>query len=145
MRIDWLAAVAAAFALALPATVAAQPPGEQMPALTAEQATQVQQQMAVERRAMEARVARGEATPDEAERFLGWREWQIARQVAGLAPPPPAVTSAQPPAVAYPPRYIYGPAPHYAPAPYYWGPRYYWGASICAGGWGDHGGARICF
>jgi hypothetical protein len=121
----------------------------QMPTLTPDQSEQVHQQMAGERRTMEARVARGEVTPDEAERFLAWREWQIARQVAGLAPPPsPAIERGlETPrprqyAYAYPPPYYYPPPP----PPYYWGPRYYyWGPTVCAGGWGHHGGGRICF
>jgi hypothetical protein len=146
MKYKWLCVLAAVATVASPAAVLAQSAVPPMPSLTPEQSAQVQQQIAAERRTMEARVGQGEVTPDEAERFLGWREWQIAQQVAGVAPAPsPAVQrqldSPSPPeyVYAYPPRY------YYAPAPYYWGPRYYWGATVCAGGWGHHGGGRICF
>ena len=47
-----------------------------------------------------------------------------------------------PPSYAVP---YYAPAPYYAPyyTPYYYAPRY-WGPVVCAGGWGRHGGGRIC-
>jgi hypothetical protein len=134
-----------AAALALSASALAQPAPPALPSLTGEQSARVQDQLAAERRTMEARVARGEVTPDEAERFLGWREWQIAQQVAGVAPPP--ATTAPPPAPLAR-RYVYTyPAPYYyaPPPPYYWGPRYYGGPVVCAGGWGRHVGGRFCF
>ncbi len=146
MRFNWLCALAVALAVAAPITASAQSTSPAMPSLTPEQSVQVQQQMAVERHTMEARVGQGEVTPDEAERFLAWREWQIAQQVAGAAPPPsPAVQRQLEP---QPPRYVHAyPAPYYyyGPPPYYGGPRYYWGPTVCAGGWGHHGGGRICF
>jgi hypothetical protein len=139
MRLTTLHAIAAAAALALPAVCSAQTPAPEMPTLNADQSAQVQRQISAERQTMESRVARGEVTPDEAERYLAWREWQIARQVAGLAPPPQQPS--EPPA-----RYVYRyPAP-YGPPPYYWGPRYYYGGPVvCAGGWGHHVGGRVCF
>jgi hypothetical protein len=131
-------------ALGFPVAAAAQSSIPAMPTLTPEQSAQVSQQIASERATMEARVGRGEVIPDEAERFLAWREWQIARQVTGTAPPPSTVQQqAESPA---PPRYVYAPPPsYYGPAPYYWAPRYYWGPTICAGGWGHHVAGRVCF
>jgi hypothetical protein len=139
MRLSRLQAIAAAAVLALPAAASAQTAAPEMPALNADQSAQVQQQIAAERRTTEARVARGEVTPDEAERYLAWREWQIARQVAGLVPPPQQPS--EPPA-----RYGYRyPAP-YGPPPYYGAPRYYYGGPVvCAGGWGSHVAGRVCF
>jgi hypothetical protein len=140
MKRKSLCALALAAALAAPAAVLAQSTTPAMPQLTPEQSAQVQQQLAGERRTMEARVAHGEVTPDEAERFLGWREWQIAQQIAGVAAPP-----AQP-VESPPPHYVYSyPAPYYYGPPPYWGPRYYWGPVVCAGGWGHHVGGRVCF
>lgn len=142
MKFKWLGALAAIAALGFPIAAVAQSSMPEMPALTAEQSAQVSQQIAAERATMEARVGRGEVTPDEAERFLAWREWQIARQVTGTAPLPVV----QPPVESPPPRYVYAPPPYYyGPAPYYWGPRYYWGPTVCAGGWGHHVGGRVCF
>ncbi len=143
MKFKWLCVLAAIAALALPIAAAAQSATPPMPTLTADQSAQVNQQIAAERATMEARVGRGEVTPDEAERFLAWREWQIARQVTGAAPPPSTV---QQQVESPPPRYVYAPSPYYyGPAPYYWGPRYYWGPTICAGGWGHHVGGGLCF
>jgi hypothetical protein len=137
--------------LLLAGLVAALPVGAQsdpppLPSLTAEQASRVQQELARYRADTEARVARGEITPDESERLIAWREWQLAQQAAGLAPRPPQIVERTIVAPAYPP------APYYAPRPYYYGPYYgpyyappapvYWGLSLCAGrayrsGWGS--------
>lgn len=147
----------------VPASGFAQPLPPPMPALTAKQSAAVDERMDAYRAEVDARVARGEITADEADRLLKWREWQVARQVAGLAP----LTWVEPPASAdYHPDYHYAPAPipyYYAPAPYYvpyprypapyyWGPRpwgywggAYWGGSICTSGFGRHFGMRICF
>jgi len=143
MKFKWLCALITVAALGLPIAAAAQATTPAMPTLTPEQSEKVSQQIAAERATMETRVGRGELTPDEAERFLAWREWQIARQVTGEAPPPSTVQRAVEP----PPRYVYSAPPYYyyPPAPYYWGPRYYWGPTVCAGGWGHHVGGRVCF
>lgn len=122
-----------------------------MPQLTPEQSRTVEQRMDLYRKETEGRVARGEISADEADRLLAWREWQIARQVAGAA------TSAQgdvpddvrPPSasdyVVVQPAPYYGPYYRY-PAPYYYAPpAYYWGPAVCAGGFGHHFGGRICF
>jgi DNA-binding transcriptional regulator YdaS (Cro superfamily) len=146
MKFKWLCSLAAAAAFTVPIAASAQASNPVMPSLTPEQSTQVQQQVAAERRTMEARVGQGEVTPDEAERFLAWREWQIAQQVAGVAPPPSAAVQRQ--LDSPPPRYVYeNPSPYYyGPAPYYYGPApYYWGPTVCAGSWGRHGGGRLCF
>lgn len=139
-----------------------------LPALTPQQSATVQQRLDLYRRETEGRVARGEITADEADRLLGWREWQIARQVAGVSTPPPSTAQADVPPDYYqvpsreyvpprevvvepPPEVVVEPPPYYGPyyrypAPYYWGPRpYYWGPAVCAGGFGRHFGGRICF
>src|SRR5215216_1754833 len=59
------------------------------PALSAAQARQVEMEMDAYRRETDARAARGEITPDEAQRLLQWRQWQLSQQAAGLAPAPP--------------------------------------------------------
>ena len=159
----------------VPASGFAQLLPPQLPALTAKQPAAVDERMDAYRAEVDARVARGEIAADEADRLLKWREWQVARQVAGLAPltyvEPPYPRDAEaypdePPASADYPGYHYAPAPvpyYYAPAPYYgpylrypapyyWGPRpwgywggAYWGGSICTSGFGRHFGMRICF
>ncbi|MGE5171223.1 MAG: hypothetical protein ACM3JC_12745 [Rudaea sp.] len=133
-----------------------------LPTLTPEQSSEVERRLDPYRRQTEDRVTRGEISADEADRLLRWREWQIARNVAGIAPAPlpdygappdyaaPPEYEARAPRVVVvePPRYYapYYPYPYPAPAPYYWGPRaYYFGPSICAGGFGHHFGGRICF
>jgi hypothetical protein len=123
-------AVAAATLAIVPTALLAQDATPSAQALSASQAQQVQREMDGYRRETDARVARGEITPDEAQRLLQWREWQLAQQAAGLAPapPPPAerVVVAPPP---YPAPPYYYPYPYYAP--YYVGPG--WGLSVCAG------------
>jgi hypothetical protein len=138
-----------------------------LPALTAEQSANIEQRLDAYRQETERRVARGEITRNEADNLLAWREWQIARQVAdgeasaapyGDAPPdysgdatPDARSGydAPPPsrrdyAIVAPPPY-YGPYYYRYPAPYYGGPYPYVGPSVCAGGFGQHFGGRICF
>jgi hypothetical protein len=128
----------------LPMAVSAQSDPPPLPSLTAQQTSQVQQEVARYRADTEARVARGEITPDESERLIAWREWQLAQQAAGLAPRPPQLVERTIVAPAYPAPY-YGPWPYYGP---YYGPYYaprapvYWGLSLCAGrayrsGWGS--------
>ena len=126
----------------------------------------VDQQVAQYRKEVESRVARGDLNPDEAERLIGWRRWQIQQQAAGRAPAPAiaarqgAVDQArrQAAAAAPPPYYANYPAPYYPaapyypspyyPAPYYYGPRYapyVPGISVCTGGFGRHYSAAFCF
>jgi hypothetical protein len=123
-------ALAAATLAIVPTALLAQDATPSAQPLSASQAQQVQREMDAYRRETDARVARGEITPDEAQRLLQWREWQLAQQAAGLAPapPPPAerVVVAPPP---YPAPPYYYPYPYYAP--YYVGPG--WGVSVCAG------------
>lgn len=126
-----------------------------LPALTAQQSSTVKQRLDLYRRETEGRVTRGEITADEADRLLKWREWQIARQVAGASAAPPATAYDSPPPDYYeqrPPDYVVvePPPPYYGPyyryATPYWEPRpYYWGPAICAGGFGRHFGGRLCF
>ncbi|MEO8975737.1 MAG: hypothetical protein ABI552_08265 [Casimicrobiaceae bacterium] len=121
----------------------------------------VDQQVAQYRTQVEARVARGDMSPDEAERLIGWHRWQLQQQAAGQAPAPAIIArqnadddarrrvAANAP---YPPAY-YGayPAPYYPPAytPYYYDPRYRGplvpGISVCTGGFGRHYSAAFCF
>ena len=137
--------IAAATLAIVPTALLAQDATPSTPPLNAAQAQQVQQEMDAYRRETDARVARAEITPDEAQRLLQWREWQLAQQAAGLAPAPPPpggrVVVAPPPYPA--PRYYY-PYPYYAPyyAPYYVAPG--WGVSICAGRAFHHGFGSFC-
>ncbi|MEP7063896.1 MAG: hypothetical protein ABI881_16030, partial [Betaproteobacteria bacterium] len=79
------------------------------------------QQVASYRNEVQARVARGDMNPDEAERLIGWRRWQLSQQAAGNAPAPTIVArqNAADRAVVLPaPRsYYYAPGylPYYAP------------------------------
>ena len=142
-----------------------------LPSLTPQQSATLDQRLDSYRRQTEDRVSRGEITADEADRLVKWREWQIARQVAGVSSTrrpgarsdvPPDYVGPQPRdyAESVPPDYVEAPSrdyvvveppPYYGPyyrypAPYYWGPRsYYWGPAVCAGGFGRHFGGRICF
>jgi hypothetical protein len=135
--------LAASLAVLASGTALAQSEPPALPNLTADQAAQVQQELSAYSREVEARIDRGEINPDEGRRLLAWREWQIARQVAGLTAPPE--TPGTRPAVR---EYVY--RPYYAPPPYYYAPPYYagpvyWGPSVCAGGFGRHFGGRVCF
>jgi hypothetical protein len=117
----------------------------------------VEQQTAKIRSEVEARVARGDMTPDEAERLIGWRHYQLAQQAAGQAPAPAIQERQQ--AVAAAPRPYYAapyPGPYYtAPYGYAYGPygygypygypRYAPGIAVCAGGVGHHFAGGVCF
>jgi len=162
-----IAAVTLAFALvatAAPAIASTMPPP--LPTLDAAQSSRLDERMQLVRHEIDGRVSRGEMTASEAERLLAWRKWQIARQLAGLAPPNPAfVTPNYPPEPGEPgvppdyraappaPIYYSVPYPVYAPGPAYawpygwygapW-PVFGWGATICGGGFGRHFRAGIC-
>lgn len=152
-RVIALSAFAGALLCGPSAIAQSSPPP--LPQLTPEQSQTVEQRLDAYRRQTEARVSRGEISSDEADRLVAWRQWQIARQVAGAANPPPQ--SDVPPDYygAPPPRdyvvepapfdgpYYRYPVPYYRPVPYA-GP-YYWGPAVCAGGFGHHFGGRICF
>ena len=134
--------VALATLLVVPTALLAQESMPSMPPLSAGQAQQVQREMDAYRRETDARVARGEITPDEAQRLLQWREWQLAQQAAGLAPAPPPPTDrivVAPPSL-YPAPWYYYPYPYYAP--YYVAPG--WGVSVCAGRAFHHGFGSFC-
>jgi hypothetical protein len=143
-RYVWSLLLAGLVAATFSVAANAQPDPPPLPSLTADQAAQVQRELARYRSATEARVAHGEITPDESERLIAWREWQLAQQAAGLAPRPPRIVERR--AIVYPA------APYYAPWPYasrpYYGPYYappvFWGLSLCAGrGWSS-GWASLC-
>lgn len=154
-RLFALAGIALALCAGIPAALAQSSPPP-LPELTAQQSATVQQRLDPYRRQTEARVSYGEITADEADNLLKWREWQIARQVAGVARAPQANAGVPPdyyatpqansdvpsdyyaapqPSSDVPPDY-YGPPPQpgyvvVQPAPYY-GPYYryrapYWG------------------
>jgi DNA-binding transcriptional regulator YdaS (Cro superfamily) len=143
--------------LASASTALAQSLPPPLPPLTARQAAQVRQTIDAYRRETDERVARGEVTPDEAQRLIAWREWQVAQQAAGNLAPPGIPAPAPPvppdfdgvPAVPYslapPPAYVpypYYARPYYAPPYYAAPPPFYWGFSLCAGrafhnGWGS--------
>ncbi len=124
--------------IALPAAADSGPPP--LPALSAEQSANLNEEMTRYRAEVDERVARGELRPDEAQRLVEWRRWQLARQIAGLAPPEPPRVIVQ--------REYAAPYPYYDPwyAPSYYGPRYYAPrVSVCAGGWGHHSFGSLCF
>src|SRR5437764_3256891 len=139
----WAVTVAAATLATVGHPSFAQDGAPAPPLLTAAQSQQVQSEMEAYRRETDARVARSEITPDEAQRLLQWREWQLAQQAAGLAPAPPPPSdhvAVMPPGYAAPPPAYYYPYPYYYPAPYY-AP---WGVSVCAGRAYRHGFGSFC-
>ncbi len=83
-RLIALTGMTLALAAAVPAAVAQSAPPP-LPAMTPQQSSDVQQRIDRYRTETNARVARGEITPDEANRLVQWREWQFARQIT-LAP-----------------------------------------------------------
>ena len=109
-----------------------------LPALSAEQSENLNRELTPYRQDVDSRVARGELSPDQAQRLVEWRRWQLARQIAGLTDP-------EPPRVIVQRQYVYAPPPayYYDPwyRPYYWGPR----VSVCAGGFGRHSFGSVCF
>ena len=169
-RLFALSGITLALLAAAPCALAQSSPPP-LPALTAQQSAMLNERLDPYRQQTEDRVARGEITADEGDRLIKWREWQIARQVAGVsAAPRSSARSDVPPdyvepqapdyAESVPPDYVEAPSreyvvveppPYYGPyyrypAPYYRAPRaYYWGPAVCAGGFGRHFGGRICF
>ncbi|HZQ62957.1 MAG TPA: hypothetical protein VFC24_16500 [Casimicrobiaceae bacterium] len=133
-----LALAGALGAVALPTLAQTSPPP--LPALSAEQSENLNREMTRYRADVDARVARGELSQEEAQKLIEWRRWQLARQIAGLTPPePPRVVVQREYVYPPPPAYYYD--PWYRPYPYYWGPR----VSVCAGGWGRHSFGSVCF
>ncbi|HWC44536.1 MAG TPA: hypothetical protein VG868_00360 [Casimicrobiaceae bacterium] len=145
-----IALSALAIALACGSSALAQSSPPPLPQLTPEQSQTVEQRLDAYRTQTEQRVSRGEITPDEADRLIAWREWQIARQVAGAgsAPPSDVPPDYTPPQGQVPPDYtppqgqpyddaapaprdyvVVQPPPYYGPyyrypAPYYYPPYY---------------------
>jgi len=147
-RLATVAAVAVAGAGASIAAAQSTPPP--LPPMTTEQAEQVSQALGLYRSDTEARVGRGAITPDEAELLIAWRQWQLAQQATGQAPPPSQPMAGPPGAAApyvYPgrPAYVapYYAAPYYTP-PYYAPAPYYWGFSVCGGRGYRNGWASFC-
>lgn len=137
-----LALAGALSGTAMPTIAQSAPPA--LPALSAEQSANLEQELSRYQRDIDDRVARGEVRPDEGERLLGWRRWQLARQIAGLTPPEPPRVVVQRQYVVQPDPWAYD--PYWYPRPY-WGPRYYYGprVSVCAGGGGRHAFGSFCF
>ncbi len=136
-------ALALAIAASGASTALAQSEPPALPTLAPAQQDQVRQQLDPYRARVQARIERGEINPDEGNRLIRWREWQLAQQAAGLAPPPATATAPSDRVVR---EYVYPPYPYYPPyaGPYYYPGPVYWGAGICAGGFGHHWGGRIC-
>ena len=136
-----LRCVAFAALLAISAVALAQGPVSATPPLTAAQAAAVQAELDAYRRDVDARLAAGAITPDEAQKLMAWRQFQLAQQVAGAAPPPDIIAlqaqaDAQRPVTPY---FIYD-----APPPAFgllWAVR----PSICAGGFSRGWGGSVCF
>jgi len=120
--------------------------------LTDEQQAYVDRTLETYKNEVDARLARGEITADEAQRLLAWRQWQLAQQIAGTAPPSnilegkaqaDARRAAAPPSPPYP-------YPYYAPwgwgygyyGPYAPGPVIYGG--VCVGGASHNFAGRVC-
>ena len=133
-----LALAGALGAIAFPALAQTSPPP--LPSLTAEQSENLNREMTQYRADVDARVSRGELSPDEAQRLVEWRRWQLAQQIAGLTAP-------EPPRVIVQRQYVYAPPPPvwydpwYRPYPYYYGPR----VSLGAGGGGRQSFGSVCF
>jgi hypothetical protein len=115
----------------------------------------IEQQVASYRNGVEARVARGDMNPDEAERLIGWRRWQLTQQAAGTAPES-SIIARQNAADRRDVVVVPSPRPYYAPgyAPYYYGNGYAPGYApyavpprigFCAGGIGRHYSGAVCF
>ena len=133
--------VAFAGLLALSAVAVAQGPVSATPPLTAAQATAVQAELDAYRRDVDARLAAGTITPEEAQKLVAWRQFQLAQQIAGAAPPSDIIAlqaqaDAQRPVTPY---FIYD-----APPPAFgllWALR----PAICAGGFSRGWGGSVCF
>jgi hypothetical protein len=152
-RLFALSGIAIALLAGVPCALAQSSPPP-LPSLTPQQSATLEQRLDSYRRQTEDRVSRGEITADEADRLIKWREWQIARQVAGgsstprpgarsdvppdyVEPQPRAYAESVPPdyVSSVPPAYVEAPSREYVvvePPPYY-GPYYrypapyYWG------------------
>jgi hypothetical protein len=143
-------------AQSLPKAPIAAPGAPSDPASTPPASVQwVDQQVAQYRREVEGRVARGDLNPDEAERLIGWRRWQLQQQAAGRAPASQIIAGqnaadrARDRILATPyPRAYYDPyaSPYYAPGYGGWyGPGPYVPSfGLCAGGIGRHYSAALC-
>ena len=117
--------------------------------LTDEQQAYVDRTLESYKNEVDARLARGDITPDEAQRLLAWRQWQLAQQIAGTAPPSNILegqAQADARRAAAPPY----PYPYYAPwgwgygyfGPYAPGPVIYGG--VCVGGASHNFAGRVC-
>ncbi len=155
MQLPLIALAAAGLLFAVVSSSSAETAPPPLPTLTAEQSANLEQEMVRYRQAVDARVVRSEVTETEAQRLLAWRRWQLARQVAGLAPRPVEVAPIFDETNRYYGRpHNYG-RPYAYARPYFWEPRpYYWGAepyyqgpriSFCAGGFGRRSFGSLCF
>lgn len=155
MQLPLIALTAAGLLFAMVPSSSAETAPPPLPALSAEQSANLEQEMARYRQDVDSRVARSEVTEAEAQRLLAWRRWQLARQVAGLAPRPveaaPVFVETNPyygRPYDYGGPYAYARPYHWEPRPYFWGAEpYYWGPriSFCAGGFGRRSFGSLCF
>jgi len=127
--------------------VGAQVPGpgpvSDAPALTDAQARDVQRELDRYRQDVQQRLAQGAITPDEAQRLVGWRQWQLAQLAAGAVAPSQifeqqARVDAER-ATSPPP---YGYYNGYAPA---YGATGVVRPGVCAGGGGRGWTGSVCF
>ena len=142
---------------ALPASAQTNAPAQTSTAigsvrLTDEQQAYVDRTLETYKNEVDARLARGDITADEAQRLLAWRQWQLAQQIAGTAPPSnilegqaqgDAQRAATPPPAPYPYYPYYAPWGYGYYAPYAPGPVFYGG--ICVGGASNNFAGRVCF
>jgi hypothetical protein len=118
--------------LPAPATPPVQTAGD--PAALSPAAEQwIEQQTAAFRRDVEVRVGRGDMTPDEAERLIAWRHWQLTQQAAGLAPHS-SIVEAQNAGDSARRQMMVVPGPFFVPPPV-----------VCAGGINHHFAGSFCF
>lgn len=120
-----------------PAPVSAAPP------LTEAQALDVQRELDAYRQDVQQRLAQGALTPDEAQRLLAWRQWQLAQQAAGTVAPSQilelqARADAERASMVAPYAYYDGYAPAFGAL---WAVR----PAVCAGRWGRGWAGSVCF
>ncbi|MEJ7670289.1 MAG: hypothetical protein WKH97_16490 [Casimicrobiaceae bacterium] len=155
MQVPLIALAAAGLLFAVVSSSSAETAPPPLPTLTAEQSANLEQEMERYRQDVGARVALRQVTEAEAQRLVAWRRWQLARQVAGLAPPrvevAPTFVETNPHygrPYYYGRPYAYASPYHWEPRPYFWGAEpYYWGPriSFCAGGFGRRAFGSLCF
>jgi hypothetical protein len=113
------------------------------PPLTEAQARDVQREIDAYRQEVQQRLAQGALTPDEAQRLIAWRQWQLAQQAAGAVAPSQIFelqARADAERAAFVPPYAYYDG--YAPA---YGGVWVVRPAVCAGRWGRGWAGNVCF